>query len=34
MERWHRERQEIDAPLEAEDELRRRIVTLRQSVAL
>jgi RsiW-degrading membrane proteinase PrsW (M82 family) len=34
MERWHRERQEIDTPLEAEDELRRRIVTLRQSVAL
>jgi RsiW-degrading membrane proteinase PrsW (M82 family) len=30
MERWHRQRQEIDAPLEAEDELRGRIHTLRQ----
>ncbi len=29
MERWHRERQEIDTPLEAEHELRRRIIQLR-----
>jgi len=33
MERWHRERQEIDAPLEAEDELRGQIRTLRQQAA-
>jgi hypothetical protein len=33
MERWHRERQELDEPLEAEDELRGRIVTLRQQAA-
>ena len=31
MERWHRERQEIDLPLEAEDELRRKILALRAS---
>ena len=30
MERWHRERQEIDTPLEAEHELRRRVIQLRQ----
>ena len=30
MERWHRARQEIDEPLEAEDELRGRIRVLRQ----
>ncbi|HVC77004.1 MAG TPA: PrsW family intramembrane metalloprotease [Candidatus Micrarchaeaceae archaeon] len=30
MERWHRERQEIDTPLEAEYELRRRVVELRR----
>jgi RsiW-degrading membrane proteinase PrsW (M82 family) len=29
MERWHRERQEIDEPLEAEHELRRRVLELR-----
>src|SRR6202035_2647055 len=29
MERWHRERQELDTPLEAEDELRGRILSLR-----
>ena len=29
MERWHRERKEIDIPLEAEHELRRRILELR-----
>jgi protease PrsW len=34
MERWHRERQEIDMPLEAEDQLRQRIIALRQSAAL
>jgi hypothetical protein len=33
MERWHRERQEIDIPLEAEDELRQRVVQLRHWVA-
>ena len=30
MERWHRERQEIETPLEAEDELRGRAIELRQ----
>jgi RsiW-degrading membrane proteinase PrsW (M82 family) len=30
MERWHRERQELDTPFEAEDELRRRVLALRQ----
>ncbi len=30
MERWHRARQEIDEPLEAEDRLRRKILALRQ----
>jgi hypothetical protein len=30
MERWHRERQEIDTPLEAEDELRQRVIELRR----
>ena len=33
MERWHRERQELDAPLEAEDELRGQIRVLRQQAA-
>jgi protease PrsW len=33
MERWHRERQELDTPLEAEDELRGQILTLRQQAA-
>ena len=33
MERWHRERKEIDTPLEAEDELRRRVIHLRHWVA-
>jgi RsiW-degrading membrane proteinase PrsW (M82 family) len=33
MERWHRERQEIDTPLEAEEQLRREILTLRQQAA-
>ena len=33
MERWHRERQEIDTPLEAEDELRRQILALRRQAA-
>jgi len=32
MERWHRERQEIDMPLEAEDALRRRVIELRHWV--
>jgi RsiW-degrading membrane proteinase PrsW (M82 family) len=33
MERWHRERREIDMPLEAEEELRRRVIDLRHWVA-
>jgi RsiW-degrading membrane proteinase PrsW (M82 family) len=33
MERWHRSRQEIDTPLEAEDELRSRILLLRRQAA-
>jgi RsiW-degrading membrane proteinase PrsW (M82 family) len=34
MERWHRERQEIETPLKAEQELRTRVIALRQSIAL
>ena len=34
MERWHRERQEIETPLEAENALRQRIIALRQSAAI
>ena len=34
MERRHRERQEIDTPLEAEYELRRRVTELRRNTAL
>jgi protease PrsW len=30
MERWHRERLEVDTPLEAEQELRRQVIALRQ----
>ena len=33
MERWHRERQEIDTPLEAEHELRQHVIALRKSTA-
>jgi RsiW-degrading membrane proteinase PrsW (M82 family) len=33
MERWHRERQEIDMPLEAEETLRQRVIELRHWVA-
>jgi hypothetical protein len=33
MERWHRERNEIDEPLAAEEELRRRVLLLRQQQA-
>jgi RsiW-degrading membrane proteinase PrsW (M82 family) len=33
MERWHRERQEIETPLEAERELRRRVIELRRHTA-
>jgi RsiW-degrading membrane proteinase PrsW (M82 family) len=33
MERWHRERQEVDTPLEAEEELRRKVGALRQQLA-
>jgi RsiW-degrading membrane proteinase PrsW (M82 family) len=32
MERWHRERNEIDEPLAAEEELRRRVLLLRGAV--
>ena len=33
MERWHRERKEIDTPLEAEQQLRQRVMELRHWVA-
>ena len=33
MERWHRERQEVDTPLEAEEQLRRQVLALRQKPA-
>jgi RsiW-degrading membrane proteinase PrsW (M82 family) len=33
MERWHRERQEVETPLDAEEELRRRVLALRQRLA-
>ena len=33
MERWHRERKEIDTPLEAEQTLRKRVIELRHWVA-
>jgi RsiW-degrading membrane proteinase PrsW (M82 family) len=33
MERWHRERKEVYKPLEAEEELRRKVVGLRQQLA-
>lgn len=33
MERWHRERKEIDSPLEAEQQLRQRVIDLRHWVA-
>ncbi len=32
MERWHRERKEIDTPLEAEQKLRERVIQLRHWV--
>jgi len=32
MERWHRERKEIDTPLEAEERLRERVIELRHWV--
>jgi RsiW-degrading membrane proteinase PrsW (M82 family) len=32
MERWHRARQEIDTPLEAEGELRQHVIELRRAV--
>ena len=34
MERWHRERREIDTPLEAEFELREHVIELRRKAAL
>jgi len=33
MERWHRERNEMEDPLEAEHELRKRVIELRRRVA-
>jgi len=33
MERWHRERKEIDTPLEAEQQLRNRVIQLRHWVS-
>ncbi len=33
MERWHRERKEIDDPLEAEQQLRNRVMHIRHWVA-
>jgi hypothetical protein len=33
MERWHRERQEVDIPLEAEQELRSQVISLRKQLA-
>src|SRR5229473_3532421 len=33
MERWHRDRKEVETPLEAEEELRRKVVALRQQLA-
>lgn len=33
MERWHRERKEIDTPLEAEQQLRQRVMQLRRWVS-
>jgi hypothetical protein len=33
MERWHRERQEVDTPLEAEQELRSQVISLRKELA-
>ena len=33
MERWHRERQEIETPLEAEHELRQHVIVLRRQAA-
>jgi hypothetical protein len=33
MERWHRERKEIDTPMAAEQQLRERVIQLRHWVA-
>jgi hypothetical protein len=33
IERWHRERNELDTPQEAEEELRRQVIALRQKLA-
>jgi hypothetical protein len=33
MERWHRERREIDEPLDAEQQLRDRVIELRHWIA-
>ncbi len=32
MERWHRQRKELDTPMEAEDRLRQRVLDLRHWV--
>jgi hypothetical protein len=32
MERWHRERKEMDTPMEAEESLRQRVLDLRHHV--
>jgi len=33
MERWHRDRQEVETPLEAEQELRSQVISLRKQLA-
>ena len=33
MERWHRERKELDTPMEAEDRLRQRVMELRRQLS-
>jgi hypothetical protein len=33
MERWHRERQEMDGPMAAEDVLREQVLALRTAAA-
>jgi hypothetical protein len=33
MERWHRERKELDTPMEGEQQLRQRVIQLRHWVS-
>jgi hypothetical protein len=33
MERWHRERREMETPMEAEESLRQRVLELRRAAA-